>query len=142
MTLRRIIESHALRVQSISKTITHTDLTDTDQQQAFDFDAAVPAGAVVLTAYADVTIAFTDGAAGTATADLGVKTADTDAMLDAADLSTAVAKVNGPKGVADSGHYGGVTLQITVDGSVNLDTFTAGAVTFYVFYIDSTNYVL
>lgn len=131
--------SYELRVQQATRTVAHGDLTASAGTQTIDFAAALPANALVLTAYADVTVAFTDGAAGTAACDVGVKSGDADALLDGIDLSTAIAKLNGPKGVADSGMYGGVTLAVKVDGTVDVDTFTAGSVTIKVYYIIVTD---
>lgn len=133
--VKRVKTAFKARAKTASLTVTHTDLTDADAQQDFDFAAALPTGAVVIASYIDVTIAFTDGAAGTATADLGVSGADTDALIDGADISTAIAVLNGPKGVASDGLYGGDTLALRVDGSVNLDTFTAGSATATAIYL-------
>jgi hypothetical protein len=75
---------------------------------------------------------------GTTVIDLGISGGDTDCFIDGGDTSTAAVIVNGPKGVADSGHYGGETPAITVVSTgVNLDTYTTGDVTAYIAYHDS-----
>lgn len=131
---RRVNQAYKLRPKRAKKTITTTELTASAGQQKFDFDAALPANAYFVGAYVDVTVAFTDGAAGTATADLGEKTTNEDAFLDAADLSTATGKINIPRGIIQTGFEGGVTVTITIDATVNVDTLTAGSATFYVLY--------
>jgi hypothetical protein len=107
-------------------------------QQKFDFAAALPSDAFVLGAYVEVTTTVTDGAAGTATIDVGPKTTDENAFLDAADVSTATGIVNVPKGTQQNGMHGGVTVTVTVDGTVNLDTMTTGDFTVHVIYQDLT----
>lgn len=133
---QRVNQAADLRIKRAKRTITTTDLTTSGPQQKFDFTAALPTNAYFLGAYVDVTTQFTDGAAGTATADLGIKTTDEDAFLDAADLSTAAGKINIPRGALQTGFMGGVTVTITIDGSVDVDTFTAGSATFHVIYLE------
>jgi hypothetical protein len=111
---------------------TTTELTVSGAQQKFDFAAALPSDAFVLGAYVEVTTTVTDGAAGTATIDVGPKTTDENAFLDAADVSTATGIVNVPN------MHGGVTVTVTVDGTVNLDTMTTGDFTVHVIYQDLT----
>lgn len=115
--------------------IGHADLTDADTQQTIDFASALPAGALVLGAGANVTAIF-DNAGDTAniTFDLGIKSGDTDGFVDGGSLD-AVAKVSVPRGVAIPGLVGGITPSVIVDGSVNLDTLTKGAAVFYVAYL-------
>ena len=137
--LSRVNQANDLRVQALTKQITTADLTDSDQQQQFDFDDTLPATALVVGCDADVETAFTDGGVGTATADLGIKDGNTDGFLDAVDLSTAVARLSVPRGDDIPGAYEAETPTIIVDGTVNLDTFTAGDVTFSVYYIDLAN---
>lgn len=85
---------------------------------------------------ADETITGVDAVNGTATVDLGIDGGDADALMDGADVSTAVAKVNGPDGVASNGHYGGETVQIKIDSTVNVNLLDEGALTAYVLYSD------
>ncbi|MCP4589155.1 MAG: hypothetical protein GY842_00280, partial [bacterium] len=128
------------RAKKLTKQITHADLTDADTQQAIDFDSALPAGAFVIGAYAEVTTAMSGGSVSACTADLGIKSGDTDGLLDAANIFTgAPAKASVPRGVAVPGHHGGGTPTIIVDSTGdNLVNLTAGDVTFVLLYIDET----
>jgi hypothetical protein len=102
---------------------------------SIDFDAALPAGAMVIAAGINVTAIFdnvTDTAS--ATADLGIASGDTDAFVDGASLD-AVAKVGSPAGVAMGTLVGAVTPSILVDPDVNCDTITKGSAVAYVSYI-------
>lgn len=123
-----------LAVMHASRQLTHEDLTDTDQQQSFNFSNPLPQGAFVIGAWVEVTTEVDDGAAGTATCDVGISGGDTDAFLDAADLTTAAGIINIPKGGQQNGFYGGETITIVVDGSVNLSTMSAGDFTVHVLY--------
>ena len=126
----------AAGVKVASRTVGIADLTAAAGNQSFDFAAALPADAWVLGSYIDVTEAFTDGAAGTFTADLGESGGDTDALIDGADITTAIAKVGTPIGTLGTGFtYAGATLAIDIIGTVNVDTATAGALTVKVAYI-------
>ncbi len=117
-----------------SKAVGFAALTDADTQQTVDFDAALPAGAVVLGTGANVSAIF-DNAGDTAslTFDFGIKSGDTDVWIDGGSLN-AVAKVYGPAGVAPVGLVGAVTPSVIIDSSVNLNTLTKGAATFYLIY--------
>jgi hypothetical protein len=86
----------------------------------------------------DETITGVDAVDGTATIDLGVKSGDTDALLDGANVTSAVAEINAPKGAAPNGHYGGDTLAVKVDSNVNVNLLTAGAMEVFVLYSDQT----
>lgn len=125
----------ATGVSVATKAIGHADLTDADTQQTIDFDAALPAGAMVVASGANVTAIF-DNAGDTAsvTFDLGIKSGDTDCFVDGGSLN-AVAKVCTPAGVSPTGLVGAITPSVIVDGSVNLDTLTKGAAVFYVAYV-------
>lgn len=76
-----------------------------------------------------------DPVTGTATMDIGIKGADTDAIIDGADISSAAGNVNGPKGIAPSGNYSGKTPYITIDTSgANCNQFTEGDATITLVY--------
>jgi hypothetical protein len=76
-----------------------------------------------------------DPVTGTATMDIGIKSADTDAIIDGADISSAAGNVNGPKGIAPSGNYSGKTPYITIDTSgANCNQFTEGDATITLVY--------
>lgn len=126
------------RVKRVSKTVAFAALTDADGSQTFAFASALPATAVVVGAYIDVTQAFTDGVAGVYTADVGVNGADIDQFIDGASLAS-IAKVGAPLGVAPCGFQGGVTPAVTVLADVNLNTSTAGSLTAYVLYVEAAN---
>lgn len=117
-----------------SKSVAFGALTDADQQQTIDFDADLPAGAVYLGGGANVTAIF-DNAGDTAslTYDMGVKSGDTDGFIDGASLN-AVAKSGQPVGVLAGALVGNIRPSIVIDSSVNLNTLTKGAATFYVLY--------
>lgn len=89
----------------------------------------------------DQTITGVDAVNGTATVDLGIDGGDADALMDGADVSSAVAKINGPDGVASNGHYGGEKVQIKLDSTVNVVLLDEGALTAYVLYSDQNGEV-
>lgn len=121
-------------INTASKTLAYTQLTDADGSQDFNFASALPTGAIVLGGSINVTTAFTDGAAGVFTADLG-HSGDVDSILDGAALGS-IAHVSTPQGVKESGYYGAITPRLTALATVNLNTATAGACTAYVYYLD------
>lgn len=125
----------ATGVTVVTKSVGFAALTDADTQQTVDFDAALPAGAMVVAAGGNVTAIF-DNAGDTAdlTFDLGIKSGDTDGFVDGGSLD-AVAKVSVPRGVAIPGLVGAITPSIIIDSSVNLNTLTKGAAVFYVAYV-------
>ena len=127
--------AHEASVQVATRSVGIADLTAAAGHQSFDFAAALPADAVVVGAYVDVTEAFTDGAAGTFTVDLGVSGGTTDALVNGGDITTAIAKIGTPAGGAPRGWYGGTTFAVDVIGTVNVDTATAGALTAKIAYI-------
>jgi hypothetical protein len=76
-----------------------------------------------------------DPVTGTATMDVGIKSADTDAIIDGADISSASGNINGPKGIAPSGNYSGKTPYITIDtAGANCNQFTEGSATVTLVY--------
>lgn len=141
--LNKGLNAYLGRVQELTKQITHADLTDADTQQQIDFASALPAGAFVIGAFAEVTTAMSGGSVSACTADLGIKSGDADGFLDAVDIFTGcAAKASVPRGVALPGHHGGGTPTIIVDSTGdNLVNLTAGDVTFHVLYIDETRIV-
>lgn len=134
-----IAPGHAKGVGSVSLTIGHAALTDADSSQTFPFPEALPENACVVGYDARVTEGFTDGAAGTFTADLGI-IGDVDQIADGLALGT-IANLGNAPGVRPTGRYGGtdpetpVVLQATMLGSVNVVNASAGSVTFEVFFI-------
>jgi hypothetical protein len=127
------IQTGTSGVYTASKTILYSALTDADMQQDVAFDAALPAGAVVLGSGANVTAIFDNvGDTANLTFDLGYA-ADRDAFIDGGSLDAA-AKVSTPAGVQPVGLVGAITPSVRVDSSVNLNTLTKGAATFYVLY--------
>jgi hypothetical protein len=101
---------------------------------SIDFDAALPANAVVLGAGINVTAIFDNaGDSATVTADLGISGGDTDAFCDGLSLN-AVAEVGSPAGVAVGALVGAVTPSILVAPDVDCDTITKGAAVAYVIY--------
>ena len=137
--LHRINKAYSLRGREVTKTIHHTDLTAGAHTQTFDFTNALPEHALVIGSHVDVTEAFTDGAAGTFTCDVGIKGGDVDVWLDGVNIQAAIADLDAPKGVAPAGCFlGSKTPMVTIDGSVNLNTATAGNLVASLFYLDPT----
>lgn len=132
---KRLRKLENLRVRDLTKSITYADASAAGTQKKIDFASALPSDAFVIGAYVDVTAVFTDGAAGTCTTDLGEKSGDEDAWIDGADITTAIAKLSQPRGVQIPSIEASITPQITVDGTVNLNTLTAGAATYHVLYV-------
>lgn len=123
------------QITVVSLDVGFADCTDADQQQTFDFAAALPANAMVVGAGANVTAIFDNvGDTASLTFDLGIKSGDTDGFIDGGSLD-AVAKVSVPRGVAIPGLVGAITPSVIIDSSVNLNTLTKGAATFYVAYV-------
>jgi len=102
---------------------------------SIDFDAALPAGAVRLATYLDVTAIFDNvGDTASLTADVGQSGGDTDGWIDGGSLN-AVAKVASPVGVLPPNMEGGQTPSVLVHSDVNCDTITKGAMVAYVKYL-------
>lgn len=120
-------------MQVASLALTDDMLTDADGAQSFDFAAALPANACIVGYDVRVTEAFTDGAAGVFTLDVGLSGGDLDQLIDGLALGS-IANLGNAPGVRPTGKYGAVTLAATVLGSVNVDTATAGAAVVDVFY--------
>lgn len=132
---RRGSRANSARIKKESRTITDTSLTASATEESFDL-VIVPANHVVDLIDINVTEAFTDGAAGVFTLDVGVKGGDVDALIDGAALG-AIARVDSPKGVSgvpSALFLGGATINLKVIGTVDVDTATAGSVTVTVYY--------
>lgn len=127
----------ASRVKKLQLALLFSQLTDADGSQTFAFATALPARAYLIGAGIRVIAAFTDGVAGTFTADVGINGGDIDAFLDGASLA-AIANVGDPVGVRPSGMVGAVTPALTVLGSVNVNTATAGSLVAEVMYLDGS----
>jgi len=135
---RRVSQIYNERVKKATYSLGHAGLTTAGSSQSFDA-AVIPENSIVIGCDIDVTEAFTDGSAGTFTADVGVKAGDVDAVLDGADLTTAIARLDSPRGVSGLPSMlflDGATMALKVIGSVNVDTATAGALTLSVYYIN------
>ena len=128
--LARLKRALANGVRRESTTITAAQLTAAAGSQEFEF-AGVPADAIVLGYKVDITIAFTDGAAGAFTLDLGDGTT-ADSIADGLDLSS-IAKL--VAAAALSVLISTAKLSATVLADVNVGTATAGAMKVTVFYI-------
>lgn len=123
-----------VRKQSLA--LLAADLTDGDTQQSFDIGAALPAGAILLGAFVDITTGFQNaGDTDTTTADLGIKGGDTDSIANDVDIST-TGKTDATIGAKPSGFYGGETLSLEVNSDVNMDTITIGVLEVVAMYID------
>lgn len=137
-SLARINKLYDTRYFNKVETLTFADLTDSDTQQSIDLTGALPAGAIIVGAFLDVTATFTGGTISAMTIDLGVKSGVTDSLLNAADVFTATGRIGTPVGVSMAGFYGAVTLAIIFDSTGgNLDTATTGSVEINIVYIDA-----
>ena len=134
-TLQRLTQLTNLQIKKATYTLDHPSLTTVGLSQKFDFAAVLPTGALVVGSDLVVTEAFTDGVAGVFTADLGIKATDEDCLLDGASLA-AIATVGQPLGVLPVGYLGAQQPTLTVIGSVNVNTATAGTVKAEIYYID------
>lgn len=122
------------RIYFATKAFTYADLQEADMSIDVDFDAALPAGAMVIGAGLNVTAIF-DNAGDTANvaADIGIKSGDRDAFVDGASLD-AVAKVGSPAGDGMGTLVGAITPSVLVVPSVNGNTLTKGSAVAYVAY--------
>jgi hypothetical protein len=119
----------------VSKAFGFADLAEADQDIDVDFDAALPAGAVVIGAGINVTAAFDNvGDTASVEADLGIKSGDRDAFCDGMSLD-AIAKVGAISGAAMGTLVGAITPSVNVKPDVNGDTLTKGAAVAYVIYV-------
>lgn len=126
--------AQAAGIHVATRSIGFADLTAAAGNQSFDFAAALPASAFVTGGHINVTIGFTDGAAGAFTADLGVSGGTTDLVLNGADIAS-IARVGAPVGAGVFPLWaGGVTYAIDIIATVNVDTATAGALDCYLTY--------
>ena len=130
-------ELGVVRVRWATKAFDYTDVAalGASGSGSIDFAAALPANAITLGGFVDVTAIFdnaTDTASGTF--DLGVASGDTDVWVDGGSLD-AVAKVGAPFGVAPCGFQGGATPSVLVAFDVNCDTITKGSGVAYLAYV-------
>jgi hypothetical protein len=138
---KRLNSAYGARRRVLSKQVTYADLTESDNAQTFDFDAALPANHVVEGFFFNVATVFGDGGAGAFDGDLGISGGDTDYWINGADIDGATGKMNATIGVggATSCIEGAVTPAVTINADVNVDTATAGDLTAYIYYVDYTN---
>ena len=136
--MKRINQVNSLRVKKRQLQVTHADLTAAATSEAIDIGSAFGDDVVVLGCLIDVTTLFSGGSVSAITAEVGIDSGDTDAMMTALDVFTGAA--TGKKtgyGVGPAGWYGGIQPSIlfsaTGDNVVNL---TAGDLTVTIYYID------
>jgi len=99
-----------------------------------DFAAALPANAIVIGSYVNVT-AIVDNVTDTATLTCDVGIAGTiNLLLDGVSLN-GVAVLGAPLGTIPTGFKGPITVRVTIDSDVNLNTITKGSFTVHVVYI-------
>lgn len=126
-------------VRRIYKIITTDDLTESDASQTITIGTpSLTRRTVVLGTTIELGTVFTDGSSGTFTLDVGVAD-DLDKFVDGANLSSAVDGVpaTAPNGIAPNAILAAEeVVQATVDGTVNVDTATAGSVTVSVVYVE------
>lgn len=125
-----------LIIKVASHAISHDDLTTSSMTETEDFAAALPATAIFMGSYANITEAFSDGMGSTTTFDLGIKSGNTDGFIDGGSLDS-IARVGTPRGVELAGtFFGGITPSVIVASDVNVDTLTTGEGIWFVFYIE------
>lgn len=123
--------------QVMSKSITTADLSAAATSEAVDFDAALPAGAIVIGSGVIVSAIFDNaGDSASCSCDIGVSGGDADAFVDGASLN-AVATPVPVAGVSMGGLVGAITPAITVISDVNVSTLTKGACVAYVAYFEA-----
>ena len=120
-------------LKSESYTVAFGDVTDADGAQSFDI-ATIPANHAVMAIESNITAAFTDGGVGVFTHDIGIKGGDTDVFADGLALG-AIARLSAPLALPSTLIAGG-TIAADIKADVNVDTATAGSVTFTVYYKD------
>lgn len=133
----RAQQAYNSRIKYLEKSITKAGRAVAGTE-VVDFDSALPADAVVVGAYINVTEAWDDGAAGTFVGDVGLKTVDTDGFIDgAADNLGTTGRKGQPRGVLMGCFVGGESVLIpciALASNVNLSTATTGALTARVYY--------
>ena len=117
---------YGTQVQSYVRVFDHADpdVALEDTTAAIDLGAVLPVGAIVLAVVADNTEAWTDGDAGTFSMDVGVSAGDDDLFTPTAlDIDGGIALLNANHAPVPAS---GTQLAVTITGSVDLDTATAG----------------
>lgn len=126
----------SIKLQIASKAYDYTDFTAAAVSEAIDFDAALPANAVVLGAWIDVTTLFDSANTTSATASLGANGGTATSWVNALNVwadtgSTGAQGKSGP--YTDTGDAETPTLTLTIDTD-NVSALTQGACTAYVVY--------
>ena len=136
----------------ISATITTADLTAAAVTQAITLSEQIPAGAIVIGCYLNLTEVFAGGGAGSCTADFGDQ-ADADGWYDGEDVFTGAAlgfkTIPGTTGVYLDGGASPVArppaidcqalkrpIVVTITSNVNVKLLTTGSLGVNVFYVE------
>ena len=114
-------------------TVGFAELTDSDGSQSFNLGTVLPANAIVIGHAITVATGFTDGVAGVFTFDMGLS-GTLDAIANGTVLTVA-GEFHGPLGARSGGRWQAVQVLATVLADVNVDTATAGAATFEVYFV-------
>jgi hypothetical protein len=123
--------------------VTHAELTATGLTQSLDIGAVFGDHIHIVGAHLNVATLFSGGSVASCTAQVGIKSGDTDSIIAATDVFTGASTGRVTTyGVGPAGYYGGITPSIlftsTVDNLINL---TAGDLTVVLAYLDLANAV-
>jgi hypothetical protein len=126
------------RVWSVSKTVTHADLTAAATSESISFGRDIPAGSMVLAAYFALTTEFSGGAVSACVVDLG-DAGDDDRWIDAENIFTSSGTgvrrlfANDPPGLKGKGidflqSAASPLIKVTTTGA-NVSVLDAGSIT-------------
>jgi hypothetical protein len=136
---KRVNSLNKLIIKKRQLQVVHGDLTATGTTQSIDIGAVWTVGIVVVGAYLDITTLFSGGSVSACTAQVGIKSGDTDSIIAATDVFTGAATgIVNTFGVGPAGYYGAITPSIlftsTTDNLINL---SAGDLTVTIAYLDT-----
>lgn len=135
--LQRLIEAHAPRLKSISKTINFGDIAAAALTGFLDFAAALPSDAIALCADVNTKVAFTDGAGSTMKVDVGIAGTTTGFLVGNANNAGSIQRVGAARGTLAGTFVGAVTPRVSFTDSTNLSLLTAGQVVVTVYYYNA-----
>lgn len=120
-------------VLRMSVQVEHSDLTAAATSETINIGDALPANAFIVGRWVEVTTAMSGGSASSVTVDVGTS-ANTDSIIDGADVFTGAVSGSGTAGVSPVGFYSAAQLQATFTSDVNVAALTAGDITIHIAY--------
>jgi hypothetical protein len=131
---RQAATGNSARIQAYQRLFDHadTDVALVDTSAEIELGDVLPDGALVLDLISDVTEDWTDGGAGTFSADVGDGSDPDKFTPTILDWDNGIARQVQAAGPIDGG---GDQLTVTITGSVNLSTLTAGKTLLTVLYV-------